>query len=72
MMRQLFIVLLACVFIPLSADARLRCDKAACDAVKEDIRNIEAQMRQGYTRAKGEKYEARLRKLKTKRKQLCR
>ena len=71
-MKQLFIVLLVCAFAPLSADARTRCDKAACNAVKEDIRNIEAQMRLGYTRAQGEKYEARLRKLKTKRKQLCR
>ena len=52
--------------------ARNASDEAACAEIKEEIREIEARMRAGYTRAQGEKYEARLRKLKSKRKRLCR
>ena len=55
-----------------SALAGPREQAAACAAVKEEIREIEARMRAGYTRAQGEKYEARLRKLKAKRSKLCR
>ena len=47
-------------------------DALACDEVKQNIREIEARMRTGYTRAQGERYEARLRKLKLKRSRLCR
>ena len=52
--------------------AKSRDEEAACAAIKEDIREIEARMRAGYTRAQGEKYEAKLRKLKAKRRKLCR
>ena len=54
------------------APAKSRDEEAACAAIKEDIREIEARMRSGYTRAQGEKYEAKLRKLKAKRRKLCR
>ncbi|HSM29704.1 MAG TPA: hypothetical protein VK854_03315 [Woeseiaceae bacterium] len=47
-------------------------DALACDEVKQAIRDIEARMRAGYSRAQGERYEARLRKLKRKRSKLCR
>lgn len=47
-------------------------DALACDEVKQAIREIEARMRAGYTRAQGERYEAKLRKLKRKRSKLCR
>ena len=69
-MRVLFLVAWVLFAVPnvyRSAD-----DEAACAEVKEEIREIEAKMRAGYTRAQGEKYEARLRKLKTKRSKLCR
>ena len=46
-------------------------EEAACAEVKEEIREIQSRMRAGYTRAQGEKYEAKLRKLKTKRRKLC-
>ena len=46
--------------------------EVACTDVKTEIREIEARMRAGYTRAQGEKYEARLRKLKARRSKLCR
>ena len=46
--------------------------KAECTKVKEQIRTIEAKMRGGYTRAQGERFEARLRELKARRHKLCR
>ena len=52
--------------------ARPDCDALACAEVKQAIREIEARMRAGYSRAQGERYEARLRKLKQKRSKLCR
>jgi len=46
--------------------------EAECAVVKEKIRNIESRMRAGYTRAQGERYNEKLRELKTKRYKLCR
>jgi len=63
---------LALLLVALQAHAKRDCDKLACDAVKQEIREIESRMRVGYSRAQGEKYEARLRKLKRKRSRLCR
>ncbi len=65
---------IAVVLLVLSAqgEARPDCDALACDEVKQDIREIEARMRAGYSRSQGEKYEARLRKLKRRRNKLCR
>lgn len=47
-------------------------DALACEEVKQAIRDIEARMRAGYSRAQGERYEEKLRKLKRKRSRLCR
>lgn len=52
--------------------AKPNCDRLACEEVKQAIREIEARMRAGYSRSQGERYEARLRKLKRKRSKLCR
>ena len=52
------------------ADRRLR--EAECAEVKAKIRNIEARMRAGYSRAQGERYNEKLRELKAKRAKLCR
>lgn len=52
--------------------AHNKCDKAQCAAVKEKIRTIESKMRSGYTRAQGERYEAKLRELRAKRYEICR
>ncbi len=67
-------LMLAVVSVLSAPDALARPDRenVACAEVKEEIREIEAKMRAGYTRAQGEKYEARLRKLKSKRSKLCR
>ena len=53
------------------ADAKTRCDKLACEELKQQIREIESRMRAGYSRAQGERFEARLRRLKRKRSKLC-
>ena len=65
-------LLLLMVLIAPSAFSNSREEEAACAEVKEEIREIEARMRAGYTRAQGERYEAKLRKLKAKRRKLCR
>ena len=70
-MTRLWIVALACLLAPVAGTARSNCDKLACSEVKAEIRDIEARMRSGYTRAQGEKYEAKLRELKRKRKMIC-
>ena len=71
-MKGLWIVALACLLLPATSIARTNCEKIACNDVKDQIREIEARMRSGYSRAQGEKYEAKLRKLKRKRKSVCR
>ena len=70
-MRVLFLVAWVLFAAP-DVSSRSTDDEAACAEVKEEIREIEAKMRAGYTRAQGERYEARLRKLKSKRSKLCR
>lgn len=52
-------------------DAHNHCSEAECASVKEKIRTIESRMRSGYTRAQGERYAARLRELRAKRRKLC-
>lgn len=47
-------------------------DESKCRKVKADIRHVQSRLRAGYTRAEGEKLEARLRKLREKRRKLCR
>lgn len=54
------------------AIAASKCNKEACKEVKADIREIQAKMRSGYTVAQGNRYEARLRKLRDKRSRVCR
>ena len=60
------------VFALPPAAAHDKCAKAECAAVKEKIRTIESKMRSGYTRAQGERFEAKLRELRARRYRLCR
>ena len=46
--------------------------RAECAEVKQAIREIESKMRSGYSHAQGEKYAAKLRKLKARRAKVCR
>ena len=66
------IIALALLALAPPISARPDCDAAACAEVKQAIREIESRMRAGYSRSQGERYEARLRKLKRKRGKLCR
>jgi len=65
--------LLALLLLVLAGQGHTKHDRdaLACDEVKQAIREIEARMRAGYTRAQGERYEAKLRKLKRRRSKLC-
>ena len=71
-MSRAWFTALAFLMIAAQAGAKPDCDALACDEVKQAIREIESRMRAGYSRSQGEKYEARLRKLKRKRSKLCR
>lgn len=71
-MSRAWFTALALLVIAAPASAKPDCDELACEEVKQAIREIESRMRAGYTRSQGEKYEARLRKLKRKRSKLCR
>ena len=70
-MRLLTIFALMFLFSS-GASANDDVDKARCAAVKKQIRHVQSRMRAGYTRAQGERLEARLRKLKKQRKSVCR
>lgn len=70
-MRRLIIVL-AVLALSGAAAAHPPGKKLDCKRVKEQIRYVQAKMRAGYTRAQGEKLEARLRELRSKRAKACR
>lgn len=55
-----------------SVAAMPKSDREACEEVKQQIREIESRMRNGYGAAQGIRYAERLRKLKEKRYKLCR
>ena len=71
-MQTHWITVLVLLFLAPLVDAKPDRNKLACDEIKQQIREIESRMRSGYSRAQGEKFEARLRKLKRKRSRLCR
>ena len=48
------------------------CPKAECEKVKQKIRKIESRMRQGYSRAEGERMSEQLRELRAMRSRRCR
>lgn len=56
--------------LPVLSDEKER--PSECDKTKQKIRHIQSKMRSGYTRSQGEKMEAQLRKLREKRKKVCR
>jgi uncharacterized membrane protein (DUF106 family) len=47
-------------------------DREECEKVKQQIRALEAKMRNGYSAAQGIRYDERMRKLKDKRYKVCR
>ena len=71
-MERRWMLALLLLLLAVQGNAKHDRDDLACDEVKQAIREIESRMRAGYTRGQGERYEARLRKLKRKRSKLCR
>ena len=73
-MRALaFVVIVVTLALPAAADSNSRRDRQLeCEKIKQEIREIQSKMRSGYTRAQGEKFEARLRKLRALRAKACR
>ncbi len=71
-MQRRWIIALALLIVSIQGNAKPDCDAIACGEVKQAIREIESRMRAGYSRAQGERFEARLRRLKRKRSKLCR
>jgi len=69
-MRLIILVLLASLTISTNA-AHDRKSKEECKIVKAKIRHIHSKMRDGYTRAQGERLEAKLRKLRKARQKKC-
>ena len=65
-------IALICLAVLIASQPSAATDRAACEKVKQQIREIEARMRNGYSAAQGIRLEARLRKLKQKRYKLCR
>lgn len=69
-MWKFLVVLLA--LSPSAGFAHNYCAKAKCEETRQKIEKIQAKMRQGYTRAQGEKMEAELRGLRATRSKRCR
>jgi hypothetical protein len=71
-MRFILVVVLLCVLSSAASHAHNVCAKAKCEETRQKIEKVQAKMRQGYTRAQGEKMEAELRSLRAIRSQRCR
>ena len=71
-MRLIPVILALCLLLPGDGYAHSSCPKAKCEQTKQKIEKIHARMRQGYTRAQGEKMEAELRSLRAIRSKRCR
>ena len=71
-MRYIVIFSLLIAMLPAAAPTHDRNRDLRCEEIKQEIREIHSKMRAGYTRAQGEKLEARLRKLRVLRAKACR
>jgi len=69
-MRIALTIIVACLAVP--GFAHDQSDKTRCKKTEQQIRSVQSKMRAGYTRAQGEKLEARLRKLRADRTKYCR
>lgn len=68
--RLAIVVLAAVLAVPAAGHGNR--DRVECEKVKQKIRKVEARMRQGYTRAQGERLAERLRELRALRSKFCR
>lgn len=70
-MRIVTLLAVSLAFSP-AIYAHEKCVKAECEAVKQKIKLVRSKMRHGYTRARGERLEQELRKLRALRSKICR
>ena len=70
-MHILLVVIFSLLYSPATM-AQVQGDQEKCARTKQQIRLVQSKMRAGYTRAQGEKLEARLRKLRAERARRCR
>ena len=70
-MRTIFVTIFWCLIVPASLANDLR-DETKCKKTNQQIKLVESKMRAGYTRAQGEKLQAKLRKLRADRSKICR
>ena len=71
-MKSLLSIYLLAATLAAPATGHADRDRADCEKVKQQIRKVEAKMRQGYTRAQGERLAERLRELRARRFRVCR
>ena len=71
-MRPVHVIVSLCLLLPAASNAHNVCPKAKCEETRQKIEKIQARMRQGYSRAQGEKMEAELRSLRAIRSKRCR
>ncbi len=71
-MRFVLVVVLLSILSSAASHAHNVCAKAKCEEIRQKIKKVQAKMRQGYTRAQGEKMEAELKSLRAIRSQRCR
>lgn len=72
MNRKVLLLSLLAVLAMSFAYAHETDNKSKCSKVKDQVKIVQSKMRAGYTRAQGERLEARLRKLKADRSKYCR
>jgi len=71
-MRFVLVVASLCFLSSAASHAHNVCPQAKCEETRQKIEKVQAKMRQGYTRAQGEKMEAELRSLRAIRSKRCR
>ncbi len=71
-MREILATIICAVLLMSTVNAHNYCPKAECEKTKQKIRKVESKMRQGYTRAQGEKWRSQLRELRAVRSKQCR
>ncbi len=71
-MKSTILVAVCTILLAPTASAHDDHSKAECEKTQQKIKKLESRMRQGYTRAQGEKWSDQLRMLRANRFKQCR
>jgi|GEM_PF-1766300 hypothetical protein len=71
-MKTLIVAIACAVIFSASVNAHDRQQEIQCEKTKQKIEKLQSRMRQGYTRAQGEKMRGQLRELRAIRSKQCR